>query len=72
MKNPFNCPTDQSPVEGVYPDPDGSMNQAKCFHDAKQPREAVPAPQAPQRQSGVPTAGRLAGLPLTYCIKYII
>lgn len=52
MKNPFNCPPDQSPVEGVHPDPDGSMKQAKCFHDDEQLREAVPAPQGPQTQSG--------------------
>lgn len=68
MKNPLNCPTDQSPTRGLHPDPDGWLHETTPGNQEKPPQP----PEASSRQSGVPTAQRLAGLPLTYCIKYII
>lgn len=53
-ENPFNCPTAQSPIKNYPQILTGPGNKPSASMTSG--REAVPALQASQGQSGVPTA----------------
>lgn len=60
------------PLKGNIQILTASQNKPSASVTAGNQEQPSQPPGLPPRQSGVPTAGRLAGLPLTYCIKYRI